>query len=65
MLRGLDLDRAAVATAPFGLSFTADEVAQADRLELWGTTLPADVDFTKFRLMQGDRLVAIRRIKGF
>lgn len=35
------------------------------RLDVWGTTLQADTDFTEFRLMRGDRLIGVRRISGY
>lgn len=59
------LERPATSGPPLGPGFTAEEASRADRLEVWVTTAEEDVDFTEFRLMKGDRLIGIRRIKGF
>lgn len=50
---------------PFGPGFSAGDASRAERLEVWSTPLDADADYTEFRLMQGDRLLGIRRLKGF
>lgn len=63
--RGPLLVPRATTEPPFGPGFPAEDASRAERLEVWGTPLDADADFTEFRLMEGDRLLGIRRLKGF
>lgn len=61
-------ERVQVATAamPFGPGFPRWIVEQADRVEIWGSTLHGDsTDVTEFRLMAGSSLLATRRIPGY
>lgn len=59
------LVRRATTQPPFGPGFPLEDASGAERLEVWGTALQADADFTEFRLMKDGRLIGIRRIKGF
>ena len=61
-------ERVQVATAamPFGPGFPQWITEQADRVEVWGSTLHGDAtDVTEFRLMAGAAVVATRRIPRY
>lgn len=61
-------ERLQVATAamPFGPGFPRWIVEQADRVEIWGSTLYGEsADVTEFRLMAGTSVLATRSIPGY
>jgi hypothetical protein len=62
---GAELLIHAMETPPFGPGFTAQQVAEADALKLWITSLEDIADTTVFRLMRGDAAVAVSQIGGF
>ena len=55
----------AAATPPFGPGFTAMEVAGADTLEVWVTSLEDVADVTVWRLLHGGTLVAQAQVGGY
>ena len=58
----------ATMTEPFpGVTFPPDQVAQADRLEIYGSKYnpSSDPDFCMYRLMKGDKQIACLRKDGF
>lgn len=65
MEAGSALTERALVSPRLGPGFPLDQVAVADRMEIWGTTLAADVEYTEFRLYQGGRLMGVRRIAGY
>ena len=62
---GADLLTHATELAPFGPGFTAGQVAEADALEVWVTSLEDIADTTVFRLMRRGAAIAVRQIGGF
>jgi len=63
---GEQILKVGTAAMPFGPGFPAWLVAQADHLEVWGTTLRDDTtDTTEFRLMAGETVIARRRVDGY
>ena len=57
---------AATAAPPFGPGFSTDIVAQADTLEMWGSSLtdPGD-DFVEYRLLKEGQVVQAKRFAGY
>ncbi len=55
----------AIPAPPFGPGFTADQVADADTLEIWVTSLADPEDTTVWRLMRARRAIAAAQIGGF
>ena len=63
---GEELLPAATATPPFGPGFSTDIVAQADTLEMWGSSFtdPGD-DFVEYRLLKKGQVVQTKRFAGY
>lgn len=64
---GDNLRKAALAAAPFGPGFTAEQLVGAETLEVWGSAFTAaGADYCEFRLLDkaGNRL-ATRRVGGY
>ena len=55
----------AAAVRPFGPGFTAEEVVQADTLEVWVTSLADVADTTIWRLMRKGTAIALHEVGGF
>ncbi len=55
----------ATTTPPFGPGFDPTVVAQADRMDVWGTTEAAPEDYTEFRLLKDGHIIAVARIPGY
>ena len=55
----------AAATPPFGPGFTAEEVADADALEVWVTSLEDVADTTVWRLVCDGTVIAMSEMGGF
>lgn len=49
---------------PFGPGFTADQIADADTLEVWVTTLADIADTTVWRLLRAGQPVAMAEVGG-
>jgi hypothetical protein len=50
----------------FSPKFTEDELAKADRLEVWATNFDdAGGDYCDFRLMNGDKVIVSKQIQGY
>lgn len=51
---------------PFGPAFTDEQINQADKLEVWGSSFndPGD-DFCEFRLMKNNKIIFSKRVDGF
>lgn len=62
---GAELLAEATATPPFGPGFTAEEVADADTLEVWLTSLEDVADTTVWRLLRDGSLVAQAQVGEF
>ncbi len=50
---------------PFGPGFTAAQVADADTLEVWVTSLADVADTTVWRLMRQGTVIALHEVGGF
>ena len=65
-MRAEHLATEASQTPPFGPGFTAEEIAEADHMEVWGSTFSDETeDYTVFKLFVGDMVIAERRVEGF
>lgn len=62
---GAELLVEAAATPPFGPGFTAEEVAEADTLEVWVTNLEDVADTTVWRLLRAGLVVAQAQVGGY
>ena len=62
---GADLLIQAAASPPFGPGFTAAQVADADALEVWVTSLEDVAEVTVWRLLCGGRPVAQAQVGGY
>jgi hypothetical protein len=62
---GTDLVIQAAATPPFGPGFTAPQVADADALEVWVTSLADVADTTVWRLLRDGTVIALSEVGGF
>ena len=62
---GAELLTEATATPPFGPSFTAEDMADADTLEVWVTSLEDVADVTVWRLMRAGQAVAQAQVGGY
>jgi len=62
---GAELLIHATETPPFGPGFTAAEVAQADTLEVWVTSLEDIADTPIWRLLRAGRVVAQAQVGGY
>lgn len=62
---GADLFVQAAASPPFGPGFTAAQVAEADTLEMWVTSLADVADKTVWRLMCKGTAIALHEVGGF
>lgn len=51
---------------PFGAGFDPQQVAEADRLEIWHSAFSdPGPDFNEFRLFRGETLMGVRRTEGY
>ena len=51
---------------PFGPSFTEEQVAEADTLEVWASNFDDEgKDFVEFRLTQDGEIIHSKRVGGF
>lgn len=57
---------AATEMPPLGPGFSSEEAAQADTLEMWGTSFsdPGD-DFVEYRLLKEGQIVHTKRFAGY
>lgn len=55
----------AATAPPFGPGFTADEMATADTLQVWVTSLADVADTTVWRLLRAGQLVAQAQVDGY
>lgn len=62
---GAELLTEARTAPPFGPGFTADEVADADALEIWVTSLEDVADTTVWRLVRDGTVIAVSQVGGF
>jgi len=54
------------ANPPFGPTFSQEQVDQADRLEVWGSSFTdAGEDFCEYRLFEKGQQIATKRVAGF
>jgi hypothetical protein len=61
---GADLLMEATAAPPFGPGFTVSQVADADTLEVWVTSLAYIADTTVWRLVRDGTVVAVSEVGG-
>ena len=62
---GADLLIQAAASPPFGPCFSAKQVADADTLEVWVTSIQDVADTTIWRLMRKGTAIALHEVGGF
>lgn len=62
---GAELLVEAAATPPFGPGFAAEEVAAADTLEVWVTSLHDVADVTVWRLLANRTVLRVVEISGY
>lgn len=60
-------DKPTMANPFTGVTFTSEQVEQADRVEIWGSDFSeADGDYCMYRLMAGEsKVIAERRMDGY
>lgn len=56
----------ATADAPFGAGFTYEQVAKAEKLEVWGTEIKdAGDDYCEFRLFSKGVIIDRKKVMGY
>lgn len=65
-VEGSEMVGEATSPAPFGPGFAKEEIAQADRMEVWCSSFgDPGSDFNEFRLLKDNSVLASRRIEGY
>ena len=49
----------------FQPKFSQEQLDQADRLEVWATSMNDAGEYCEFRLMKGDEVIATKVIRGY
>jgi hypothetical protein len=62
---GNELEREATAKAPFGPGFSKETVQKADSMQIWHTSFKDADEYTEFRLLKGEEVVATARFNGY
>jgi len=63
---GQTMVNTATAAAPFGAGFTPEQVATADKLEMWGTGIKdAGDEYCEFRLFSNGVIVDTKKVMGY
>ncbi len=61
----VNVERAATEEPPMGPGFSPAEAVEADRMEVWATTMKEDGERCEFRLFKGQTFLGTRTMLGY